>query len=426
MSIILTKASMAINTYSMLKKYILISTCILIAPFQIEAHTCKSIVIPENSITSSIQPVFKSPKMTKLIQNIAKAANSNLSIILLGETGVGKSLIAELIHNQSSRSNDPLVISNLTEFAESIFESELFGHVKGSFTGANSHHQGLISRAKGGTLFLDEIAELPLQLQVKLLRFIETGKYSPVGSEEVLTANVRIITATNINLFTLVKNGSFREDLYYRLSGMVYFIPPLKERVEEVHEIADIYLKLYMTASDKKNIRFSNEVLDFFKIYPFPGNIRELKTMIERGVAFTDSNELIEIQSVFPPDVFEIMISEKPTETTELQIGTLGIIFNDSNQFPPFESSFHLTEIERIIILTVLHRTPIDHRPRTANDINIAKINSRYEELHLNLAFAAEKLGITAGELSEKMYLYGLSEKDIIKARRNKPPWQKK
>ena len=228
--------------------------------------------------------IVHSSKMELVLETAQRVAAVDSNVLILGESGSGKSLIAKYIHKISSRSGFPFISINCAAIPEQLFESELFGYSPGAFTGANKTGKlGLIELADGGTLFLDEIAEIPLRLQVKLLDVIEERQFIRVGGKMAKTLDIRILAATNRELEKHVKNGSFREDLYYRLNVMEIVIPPLRERTAEIIHLANYYLSKY----DHKygvNHQFSRDALDILFAYPWPGNVRELAHVIERLV----------------------------------------------------------------------------------------------------------------------------------------------
>lgn len=232
-----------------------------------------------------------SPKMAgrsaafmNLIQRLDQAAAADVPVLLQGETGTGKELAAEYVHTHSQRKDKEFVVVDCTVLGEDLFESELFGHEKGAFTGAAGPKKGLFQLADGGTLFLDEIGELPLSQQPKLLRALETGTFRRVGGTQTLRANVRVISATHRDIDQLVQTGDFRQDLFYRLSVFPVKLPPLRERSEDIPLIAQFFLG-QMKASTGKTIHLTPRALDRLSRHPFPGNIRELRNVLQLAVA---------------------------------------------------------------------------------------------------------------------------------------------
>jgi len=244
--------------------------------------------------------VGKAPLFNKLLGLISRAAEYDISVLLQGESGSGKELVAHSIHQASSRKAMCCVTVECSGLSESLFESELFGHEKGAFTGAINKKKGLVEEAEGGTLFLDEIGDVPLSLQVKLLRLIETRTFRRVGGIEQLNADFRLVCATHKNLKEMVKRGEFREDLYYRISTFPIQLPALRDRLDDIPLLVDTILE---RITGQKKMRVSNEVLAFFSQYNFPGNIRELRNILELGRVMTDSN-IIEI-SHLPESIFD-------------------------------------------------------------------------------------------------------------------------
>jgi len=231
--------------------------------------------------------VARSPAMQQLFQQVAQVADSDATILLHGETGTGKEVMARVIHTNSRRSKGPFVALNCAAIPEMLFESELFGHVRGAFTSAHGPKKGLFQSANGGTLFLDEVGEMPLSMQVKLLRAVQEREVREVGSELSTKIDVRIIAATNKDLGEAVKNGSFRNDLYYRLSVVPLFIPPLRERRDDIPLLAQHFLKMSVKRANKDVRGFTPAALHRLVINPWAGNVRELENAIEKAVVLS-------------------------------------------------------------------------------------------------------------------------------------------
>jgi DNA-binding NtrC family response regulator len=234
-------------------------------------------IIPENLIGES-------DKMKNIFELINSVAPTDTTVMIRGESGTGKELVAKAIHLNSKRKYFPIVTVNCGALAESLLESELFGHEKGAFTGAQFKRKGKFEMANGGTIFLDEIGSVSQKMQVELLRVIETKKFSRVGGNEIIESDFRVIAATNESLEELVKQGKFREDLYYRLNVFTIFIPPLRERREDIKTLAEYFLKKFSKAMNKNFSGISNEAMDFMMNYQWYGNVRELENAIERAV----------------------------------------------------------------------------------------------------------------------------------------------
>jgi two-component system, NtrC family, response regulator PilR len=231
-----------------------------------------------------------SPVMHKVFDLIERVSQTKTNILISGESGTGKELVARAIHNKSQRRNRPFVVINCGGIPENLLESDLFGHVKGSFTGAISHKEGLFEVADTGTLFLDEVGELTAPIQVKLLRSIQERTFKRVGGTEDISVNVRIIAATNKDLEHEVIDGKFREDLYWRLKVIEMRLPPLRERKEDIALLAEHFLKKFSAEQGKEIKKISTYALEVLKDYSFPGNVRELENIIERSVALEHSN----------------------------------------------------------------------------------------------------------------------------------------
>ena len=234
--------------------------------------------------------VGESPELRKILELIPRIAAATSNVLITGESGTGKELIAKAIHRESPRKDKPFVVVNCGSVPETLIESELFGHKKGSFTGATATRSGLFEAADKGTLFLDEMAELPPPVQVKLLRAVQEKTFKMVGGSEEISVDVRIISATNRELEREVMDGMFREDLYYRLNVINIHMPPLRERPDEIPLLAQHFLEKYSDQMGKDIRKISAYALDLLKSYNFPGNIRELENIIERSVALEASN----------------------------------------------------------------------------------------------------------------------------------------
>ncbi len=237
--------------------------------------------------------VGRSEGLTDVYRVIDRVADTNCTVLITGESGTGKELVARAVHDSSQRSDAPFVAVNCGAIPESLLESELFGHAKGAFTGAHAAKQGRIGLAQGGTLFLDEIGELPLALQVKLLRVLQSREYSPVGDTRVLRADVRIVAATNIDLEQAARTGTFREDLYYRLNVIHVSVPPLRDRAGDVPILAEHFLKLALQRTARLAVHtFAEATMQLLEQYNWPGNVRELENTIERAVLLARGEQI--------------------------------------------------------------------------------------------------------------------------------------
>ncbi len=238
-----------------------------------------------------------SAPMVELYEQIRRTAPTQARVLILGENGSGKELIAHALHAHSSRANGPFVRVNCAAVPHDLFESELFGHEKGAFTGATARRRGKFVRADGGTLFLDEVAEISLSLQAKLLRALESGEIEPVGSEREVCVDVRVLAATNRDLETAVTNGEFRQDLYYRLQVVTLSAPPLRDRLGDVPALADRFLQQVLVENKLPARRLSDEAVQRLAAYAYPGNVRELRNLIER-LAILSAGETISVDDV--------------------------------------------------------------------------------------------------------------------------------
>ena len=236
------------------------------------------------------QIIGNSSPMRRVYDQVTRIARSNATVLLRGESGTGKELIAHSLHYNSLRSKKPFIKLNCAALPAALIESELFGHEKGAFSGADRQKKGRFERADGGTLFLNEIGELPQPTQIKLLRVLQEREFERLGGMETLKANVRIIAATNKNLEQEISNGNFREDLYYRLNVFTIFLPALRERKADILLLAEHFLARYEREYDKQIKRISTPAIDMLSSYHFPGNVRELENAIERAVLACDSN----------------------------------------------------------------------------------------------------------------------------------------
>jgi DNA-binding NtrC family response regulator len=238
--------------------------------------------------------VGESPAFRKALELAFKFAAPDINVLLLGETGTGKELFAHTIHTMSKRSNGPFVALDCSMLSEHLVESELFGHVKGSFTGADSPHIGRLELAQGGTLFLDEIGNLPPSLQTKLLRVIQERCMMPVGGRRTIRLDVRVISATNADLTSAVRTGDFRKDLFYRLQEVAIQLPSLRERSEDIHLLAELFVSLYAKQFGKPVRGISSEAQEVLDHYAWPGNIRELESAIKSAVVLAEKQVLPE------------------------------------------------------------------------------------------------------------------------------------
>ncbi len=308
----------------------------------------------------------RSPAMLAMQETIATVAPSEATVLITGESGTGKELVARALHSGSARADKPLVTVNCAALAENLLESELFGHEKGAFTGAERRREGRFVQANGGTLFLDEIGEMPLPLQAKLLRALQEGEVQRVGSDAPLTVDVRVLAATNRDLREEVARRRFREDLYFRLNVISLEVPPLRERGEDIPVLAAHFLERFAGRNRKSLRGFSPQAMDSLLRYSWPGNVRELENAVERAVILCNGD--LVTRRELPAAVMEAAPAEEPSSAA-----VQGVL-----------AGLPLDEVERRAIEETL---------RCAGD---------------NKSEAARQLGITRATLHNKLRKYGL------------------
>ncbi len=261
--------------------------------------------------------IASSPAMANVLRLGRRGAQSNIPILIEGESGVGKEMIARAIQGESERAGRPFVAVNCGAIPENLVESTLFGHEKGSFTGATSKHIGKFQEANSGTLFLDEVAELPLDMQVKLLRAIQEGEIDPVGSRKPVKIDIRLISATNRNMIEMVKAGDFREDLYYRLNVFPVMVPPLRERLEDIANLVEHFIVRFASEEGRRVNGISPHALEMLKAYRWPGNVRQLENTVFRAIVLCEDdmlgvNDFPQIAALV--DGYEVSVPPAPQE----------------------------------------------------------------------------------------------------------------
>jgi transcriptional regulator with PAS, ATPase and Fis domain len=348
----------------------------------------------------------------ELRQIIKQVAPTDVTVLITGESGVGKEVVAKEIHKQSKRSDKPFITVNCGAIPEGIIESELFGHVKGSFTGAVDTRKGYFEAANNGTIFLDEIGELPLQTQVKFLRVIENGEYIKVGGSKAEKVNVRILAATNKNLEQLIASNSFREDLYYRLRSINIYIPPLRERKEDIKILFEHFVNLFCSKNGIEYKGISNEAMDFIINYNWPGNVRQLRNFTE-SLLTLNGDKTIELNDVVRH--LNIQPTEKnlPTQVLQQQdekqllFGALYELKKDI-----MDIKHHLVQIEENKSAEVpnngfyLSDDKIDNI--SFDEFEQELLTYYYNKYHGNINKIADKLKISNRTLYRKFKLYGL------------------
>jgi DNA-binding NtrC family response regulator len=312
-------------------------------------------------------------KMAKIFDLVEAVADSKTTILMAGPSGTGKSMLARAIHQHSSRSEKPFVEVSCGALPETLLESELFGHVRGSFTGAVNDKEGKFLAADGGTIFLDEIANASPALQAKLLRVLEERQFEPVGSNKTRTADTRIILASNRNLDEEVRQGRFREDLYYRVNVVTIDLPPLFERVGDVRLLAEHFLRMYSTQHNRKKLGITDEAMEYLERYPWPGNVRELENVIERAALLSKG------KFVGPEDLPDSIKREQSRQPKQYQSTSL---------------KEALAGPEKDIIRQALQANHWN-RQATAKALDINRTTLFKKMKHYGLYAEAERLGLT-------------------------------
>ena len=300
--------------------------------------------------------IYKSGKMAEIINLAGRVATSKASVLIQGESGTGKELLARLIHQLSLRADKPIVIVNCVALHENLLESELFGHEKGAFTGASTRRIGRFEEADGGTIFLDEIGELSPTMQVKLLRFLQEREFQRVGSNVNLQVDVRFISATNRNLERQVAEGSFRDDLFYRLKVVTISLPPLRERKEDIPALIDYFVEKFAKENGKNVKGFTLEARDLLLKYDYPGNIRELENIMERAV---------------------VIAREEYITTNDLPFKA-DFLTEDSDKKPYSALKESLDELEKKLIMEAMEKAQ-DNQTRAAGILGISERMLRYK-----------------------------------------------
>ena len=288
------------------------------------------------ALWSEGQLIGKSPAMDRLREMIKRVANATTSVLITGESGTGKEMVARALHFQSPRAEEPFVVLNCGAVPENLIESELFGHVKGAFTGATGAKEGLFRAANGGTLFLDEVGELPPPLQVKLLRVLQDRKVRPVGGSAEVEVDVRVLAATNRDVESEVEAGSFREDLFYRLNVIRIEVPPLRARPEDIPVLADYFLQKH-AALQARRLEFSPEATRWLAQQSYAGNVRELENIVERGVTLAPGN------TVNREDLGDTHPSKKALNLSQIPEGS-------------FDLDDYLTQVEKELLFRALEQ----------------------------------------------------------------------
>ncbi len=308
--------------------------------------------------------IGNSEEIREVISLVKQVANTDSTIHIYGESGTGKELVSKAIHYNSDRDKDPFVSINCGAMPENLLESELFGHLEGSFTGANSDKKGLFEKAHGGTILLDEIGETSPAMQVKLLRVLQDGKIRKVGGTEEIEVNVRIVVSTNKDLEKLVDKGEFREDLFYRINVIPIHIPPLRERKEDISLLAGHFLKNFNEKMDKNIKGISEPAMELLNEYRWPGNVRELENTIERAVALEPSSQILPVRL---PEKIRNYRETKQSKAKEYPgLPESGVDIKD-----------YLNEIEKSFVIKALERTQGD-RQKAGDLLGLSPRSVRY------------------------------------------------
>jgi DNA-binding NtrC family response regulator len=309
--------------------------------------------------------IGQSPAHKKLIQEIAQVAQAPSPVLITGETGVGKELVAKTLHRAGSRSTNPWVAINCAALTETLLESEIFGHERGAFTGALERKKGLVEVADGGTLFLDEIGELSMAFQAKLLRFLQEKTFRRVGGAIEISSNIRILAATNRDLQSMVEQGTFRQDLLFRIRVIELRVPPLQKRREDIPLLAVFLFKKTAEELGRSMSEISPEAMACLEAYSWPGNIRELRNAIERGILFSTTN-ILEVEAL-PGEIRSIHAAARPLPAYDAELSS-----------KDFSLPIHLETVEREIIRQALIRSQ-GIQARAATLLGISRSNLQYK-----------------------------------------------
>lgn len=383
-------------------------------------------------------------QLNRAIEVAANVAPTNMSVLVTGESGVGKDVFSKIIHNNSTRKHNKYIAVNCGAIPEGTIESELFGHVKGAFTNADRDRKGYFAEADGGTIFLDEVGELPLNMQVKLLRVLESGEFIPVGSSKTLHCDVRVVTATNVNLLTAIAQGKFREDLYYRLNQISINIPPLRQRPDDIYLLFKYFAVEQAEKYHRPHISLTSDAREYLKRYPWKGNVRQLKNVAEQISIIEQEKEInaktlmryIPLENALPAVVennmgnfdqdeilMTIMQSKRDIENLKTEVGKLkealmvmmGNIRSTDSILPPpsVQQDSHPTE-------KVIHHHEHNEEENTIEDIEledyrpqtIAEMEKQaYEKAYMRNATikeAAKELGVSERTFYRKIEEYNL------------------
>lgn len=385
-----------------------------------------------SAVKKNFRIIGNDNKLNEAVSIAVRVAPTDSTIVITGESGVGKDVFARVIHQNSRRKQNNYVAVNCAAIPEGTIESELFGHIKGSFTGADKDRKGYFAEADKGTIFLDEIGELPITTQSKLLRILENGEIIPVGSSKAIKVDVRVVAATNVNLYKAVEKGKFREDLYYRLNQVVINVPSLRERREDIPLLFRYFSREHADKYQVPRINLSQEAIEYLKNYRWKGNIRELKNIAER-ISILEMNRDIDLPTLqkYIPILEKLpILSEQREETSENRDDIIRMVLQ--NHKDVLELRNELEQLKNFV-RQLLETTPIQQKslllpsneeeefvtmeeaaPTTQNlkDLERTAIIEALERNNGKRNLAAKELGFSERTLYRKITEYGLNNKD--------------
>ena len=384
-----------------------------------------------SAVKKNFRIIGNDNKLNEAVSIAVRVAPTDSTIVITGESGVGKDVFARIIHQNSKRKQNNYIAVNCAAIPEGTIESELFGHIKGSFTGADKDRKGYFAEADKGTIFLDEIGELPITTQSKLLRILENGEIIPVGSSKATKVDVRVVAATNVNLYKAVEKGKFREDLYYRLNQVVINVPSLRERREDIPLLFRYFSREHADKYQVPRINLSQEATEYLKNYRWKGNVRELKNIAER-ISILEMNRDIDLPTLqkYIPILEKLpMITEQREESSENRDDIIRMVLQ--NHKDVLELRNELEQLKNFV-RQLLETTPIQQKslllpsneeedfitmedaPTTQNlkDLERTAIIEALERNNGKRGLAAKELGFSERTLYRKITEYGLNNKD--------------
>ena len=384
-----------------------------------------------SAVKKNFRIIGNDNKLNEAVSIAVRVAPTDSTIVITGESGVGKDVFARIIHQNSKRKQNNYIAVNCAAIPEGTIESELFGHIKGSFTGADKDRKGYFAEADKGTIFLDEIGELPITTQSKLLRILENGEIIPVGSSKAIKVDVRVVAATNVNLYKAVEKGKFREDLYYRLNQVVINVPSLRERREDIPLLFRYFSREHADKYQVPRINLSQEATEYLKNYRWKGNVRELKNIAER-ISILEMNRDIDLPTLqkYIPILEKLpMITEQREESSENRDDIIRMVLQ--NHKDVLELRNELEQLKNFV-RQLLETTPIQQKslllpsneeeefvtmedaPTTQNlkDLERTAIIEALERNNGKRGLAAKELGFSERTLYRKITEYGLNNKD--------------